>query len=230
LNVPRTYESRKRILVTGGAGFLGSHLIDRLLAKGHEVLCVDNLFTGTKRNIEHLHTNPRFEFMRHDVTFPLYVERARIIARSIGRKMVNALLWEITRRGKNLSIRVRFNLLRELLTRNAAWPSFLPELSAHQILNSAQARYIPKPLSISSIVLARATSGGGIDTPYARIYEDESLGWDAIAQNLTIIDVEGGYSSMLQEAFVDSLARALMPYVRPKPMEHDARFIEPAAT
>jgi UDP-glucuronate decarboxylase len=70
----RLYDSRKRILVTGGAGFLGSHLIDRLLEQGHEILCVDNLFTGTKRNIEHLHNHPRFEFMRHDVTFPLYVE------------------------------------------------------------------------------------------------------------------------------------------------------------
>ena len=72
--MPRLYASRKRILVTGGAGFLGSHLIDRLLEQGHEVLCVDNLFTGTKRNMEHLHAQPRFEFMRHDVTFPLYVE------------------------------------------------------------------------------------------------------------------------------------------------------------
>jgi UDP-glucuronate decarboxylase len=70
----RNYSTRKRILVTGGAGFLGSHLIDRLLSDGHEVLCVDNLFTGTKRNIEHLLLNPRFEFMRHDVTFPLVVE------------------------------------------------------------------------------------------------------------------------------------------------------------
>ncbi|MBO6776141.1 MAG: SDR family oxidoreductase [Marinibacterium sp.] len=70
----RLYDSRKRVLVTGGAGFLGSHLIDRLLAQGHEVICADNLFTGTKRNIEHLHGHPRFEFMRHDVTFPLYVE------------------------------------------------------------------------------------------------------------------------------------------------------------
>jgi UDP-glucuronate decarboxylase len=72
--MPRLYESRKRILVTGGAGFLGSHLCDRILAQGHEVLCVDNLFTGTKRNIDHLHAHPRFEFMRHDITFPLYVE------------------------------------------------------------------------------------------------------------------------------------------------------------
>jgi UDP-glucuronate decarboxylase len=73
-HVSRLYDSRKRILVTGGAGFLGSHLIDRLLVKGHEVLCADNFFTGTKRNIEHLHLHPRFEFIRHDVTFPLYVE------------------------------------------------------------------------------------------------------------------------------------------------------------
>ena len=70
----RNYDNRKRILVTGGAGFLGSHLCDRLLEQGHEVLCVDNLFTGTKRNVDHLHDHPRFEFIRHDVTFPLYVE------------------------------------------------------------------------------------------------------------------------------------------------------------
>jgi len=68
------YEARKRVLVTGGAGFLGSHLIDRLLARGDEVICVDNLFTGSKRNVEHLHGHPRFEFIRHDVTFPLYIE------------------------------------------------------------------------------------------------------------------------------------------------------------
>jgi UDP-glucuronate decarboxylase len=72
--MPRLYESRKRILVTGGAGFLGSHLIDRLMAQGHEVICADNLFTGSKRNIEHLHDNPRFEFLRHDVCNPLKVE------------------------------------------------------------------------------------------------------------------------------------------------------------
>jgi UDP-glucuronate decarboxylase len=64
----------KRILITGGAGFLGSHLSERLLALGHEVICVDNFFTGSKENIRHLIPNPYFELMRHDVTFPLYVE------------------------------------------------------------------------------------------------------------------------------------------------------------
>jgi UDP-glucuronate decarboxylase len=66
--------TRKRVLVTGGAGFLGSHLCERLLADGHDVLCVDNYFTGRKDNIAHLKDNPHFEAMRHDVTFPLYVE------------------------------------------------------------------------------------------------------------------------------------------------------------
>jgi UDP-glucuronate decarboxylase len=70
----RQYNASKKMLVTGGAGFLGSHLCDRLIEQGHDVLCVDNFFTGTKRNIEHLLDHPRFELMRHDVTFPLYVE------------------------------------------------------------------------------------------------------------------------------------------------------------
>jgi len=65
---------RKRVMVTGGAGFLGSHLCDRLLDKGYDVLCVDNYYTGSKRNIAHLLGNPYFELCRHDITFPLYVE------------------------------------------------------------------------------------------------------------------------------------------------------------
>ena len=64
----------KRVLVTGGSGFIGSHLCEQLLKQGHDVLCVDNFFTGTRRNVEHLRGNPRFELMRHDVTFPLFVE------------------------------------------------------------------------------------------------------------------------------------------------------------
>jgi UDP-glucuronate decarboxylase len=70
----RNYNSRTRVLVTGGAGFLGSHLCERLLGAGSSVLCVDNFFTGTKENVAHLLSSPRFELVRHDITFPLYVE------------------------------------------------------------------------------------------------------------------------------------------------------------
>lgn len=66
--------SKKRILITGGAGFIGSHLCERLLGKGHEVICADNFYTSRKANIAHLIHNPYFELMRHDITFPLYVE------------------------------------------------------------------------------------------------------------------------------------------------------------
>jgi UDP-glucuronate decarboxylase len=68
----------KKTLVSGGAGFIGSHLCERLLARGDDVLCVDNYFTGTKKNVQHLFANPLFELMRHVVTFPLYVEVSRI--------------------------------------------------------------------------------------------------------------------------------------------------------
>src|SRR5947199_2163274 len=68
------YGTRNRVVVTGGAGFLGSHLCERLLGQGHDVLCVDNFYTGTKDNIGHLIAHPHFELLRHDVTFPLYVE------------------------------------------------------------------------------------------------------------------------------------------------------------
>ncbi len=66
--------NQPRVLVTGGAGFLGSHLCDRLLAAGHEVICLDNFFTGSKQNIEHLRDHPRFELLRHDVIEPVLVE------------------------------------------------------------------------------------------------------------------------------------------------------------
>ena len=70
--------NERRVLITGGAGFIGSHLCERLLADGHEVLCIDNFYTGTRRNMHSLLDNPRFELMRHDVCFPLYVEVDRI--------------------------------------------------------------------------------------------------------------------------------------------------------
>lgn len=81
LREPRTHtiaDEDVSVLVTGGAGFLGSHLCERLLRRGSDVLCVDNLFTGSRRNVEHLLGLPKFEFIRHDVTFPLYVEVKRI--------------------------------------------------------------------------------------------------------------------------------------------------------
>ena len=74
----KNYDLTKRVLVTGGSGFLGSHLCERLLEQGYDVLCVDNFYTGTRLNIAHLQKNPRFEVLRHDICFPLYVEADEI--------------------------------------------------------------------------------------------------------------------------------------------------------
>jgi len=127
---------------------------------------------------------------------------------------VNALLWEILQRGKQWWVRARFRLLREVLTRELAWPRFVPELSVRQIYDFTQARYAPTPLSISSIVLVRAQTGEGDDTPNRNIYADETFGWDAVAPGLTVVDVDGGHFTLLQERFVDSLAKALMPHLQ----------------
>ena len=70
----KNYSTHTRTLITGGSGFLGSHLCERLLNKDHDVICLDNFFTGTKENIAHLLDNPHFELIRHDVTLPIYIE------------------------------------------------------------------------------------------------------------------------------------------------------------
>jgi thioesterase domain-containing protein len=144
------------------------------------------------------------------------LKRARVVAWAIAQKLMSALLWEIAQRGKRWTVRIRFRLLQELLARELAWPRFVSELSVRQILDSAEARYVPGPLSIPCVVLVRARTGEDSDTPYRDIYRDETLGWDNVADKLTVVDVDGGHSSMLQEPFVSSLANALMPYVKQK--------------
>ncbi len=146
---------------------------------------------------------------------PALVNRASIVVRAISKKALNAISWKIWGRIEPLRERTRFHLLRALLRRELAWPRFLSALTVLEIYVGAAAQYVPKPLSIP-VVLVRATTGEGIDRPYREIYADETLGWKAVAQDLSIIDVDGGHATMFQEQFVDSLAAALMPYVLPK--------------
>ena len=137
------------------------------------------------------------------------LKRAGIVIGAISKKLVNAMLWEISHRCKQLSARVRFRLLRVLLSRELEWPRFVPELTLREIYDGAAARYTPKPLSISSVVLVRPRTGEGEDTPYREIYADPTFGWGAVAQGLAVVDVDGGHITMLQERFVDSLAEAI---------------------
>ena len=141
------------------------------------------------------------------------LNRARTIIGAT-QELLNFLLSEIARRGRRLSVRARFRLLRVLLSRKLSWPSLVPELSVLEIYECAAARYTPNPLSGSSVVLARAKSGEGLDRPYREIYADETLGWNGVARGLVIVDVDGGHFTMLQERFVSSLTEALMPYLQ----------------
>jgi FkbH-like protein len=135
------------------------------------------------------------------------------IAIAASQKLVNALAWEITHRVTLWSVHARFRLLQQLLPRQWLWPSYLPELSVRQIYDSAEVLYKPKSFSTTTVVLLRARAGEGNDTPYREIYADETFGWGSITHALTVVDVDGGHSSMLQDPFVGSLVVALTPHL-----------------
>ena len=136
------------------------------------------------------------------------VRRASMVIAAISRKATNALIWEVRQRFRRWSAHARFRLLRWLLRREAAWPKLIPALSVRQIYDTAEESYAPQPLAVSSVLLVRAQTGEGSDTPYRDIFADETFGWDAIARGLAVVDVEGGHSSMLQEPFVESLGQS----------------------
>ena len=126
-------------------------------------------------------------------------------------KLWNAARWEVLSFYRRRSSRLRFDLLQFLLRRGWSWPSFIPDLTVREIYENAENDFHPQTLSGKQILLVRATVGEMTDTPYRDVYSDNSLGWDAFVSNLTIADVEGGHSSMLQEPFVKSLAGTLLP-------------------
>lgn len=146
-------------------------------------------------------------------------EQARFSARlysyvkAAWHKLVSFLAWEVSSRMKRLATRVRFRLLHELLMRGRPWPSSLAALSVREIYDSAEARYLPKALSNAGVLLLRAQSGDEYDKPYREVYADDTFEWNSVAQDITVIDVKGGHSSMLQEPFVESLVTALIPKV-----------------
>jgi thioesterase domain-containing protein len=138
------------------------------------------------------------------------------IAGIVLQKVINTVKWETSHRAQQWSVRVRFRLLQRLLDREQAWPALLPELSVQQIYDSAEPLYLPKPLQGTPTVLIRATVGEGDDIPYREIYADATFGWGSVIADLTVVDAEGGHSSMLQEPFVESVAEALLPFLAVK--------------
>ena len=143
--------------------------------------------------------------------------QAYTLAAAIALKAFTAARWEVLERSRRLWVRARFLLLRQLLSREKPWPSFVRPLSVRDIYDTAEATYAPAPLAGIPVVLARARSGSDGDTPYRDIYADDTFGWGKVSKQLTIIDVDGGHSSMLQEPFADCLAKALLQYLVDQP-------------
>jgi thioesterase domain-containing protein len=139
----------------------------------------------------------------------IYVERLYSSIIAALSKLKSFLVWEISSRARRLTTRLRFWLLHELLMRGRPWPPSLTELSVREIYDSAEARYFPKPLSNAGVVLLRAESGDEYDQPYREVYSDDTFDWNSVAEDLIVIDVKGGHSSMLQEPFVESLVGVL---------------------
>jgi len=125
------------------------------------------------------------------------------------RKVANTVAWEIANRTARWSIGARFGLLRFLRARGLQRPRLVPELTTRQIYESADALYAPGRLHDTPVVLVRARTGTGDDQPYCEIYADDTLGWGRHTDRVTIIDADGGHSSMVREPFAQTLADAM---------------------
>jgi thioesterase domain-containing protein len=143
----------------------------------------------------------------------IFLDRLMSSVRAALGKMRNFLVWQISSRLKLLTTRMRFRVLHEFLARGLPWPASLSELSVREIYDSAEARYVPKALSNAGVLLFRAQAGDAYDKPYREVYADHTFEWRSIVDDIIVIDVAGGHSSMLQEPFVESLAAALAPKV-----------------
>jgi thioesterase domain-containing protein len=203
-------------------GVIAYEMALQLTSAGESVGLLALLETAAPHTPERLGRMARQRLGRLKQTFASVREgdfelrRIVVMLGAIVRKSINGLRWEIQDRAEQLSVRLRFRLLRKVLRRKSAWPATVRELTVQQIYDCAHSRYAPKPMSSSNVLLVRAQTGEGEDEPFRNVYAEGTFGWHAIVDHLTAVDVAGGHSTMLNEGFVDSLAKALTPHLEPK--------------
>jgi FkbH-like protein len=222
INVMRNKQPRGPYLLGGlcAGGVIAYEMASQLKSAGETVQLVA-LFDAAKprarkrvgqiskqrvRRLETVFAGVRGE---HGISVP----RLYSSVKQASTKLMNALAWEVSSRAKRLTTRVRFRVLHRMLERGHPWPATVPELTVREIYDSAEARYSPKALSDAGVMLLRAQSGDSNDQPYREVYADETFDWRSVAQDIAVIDVKGGHSSMLQEPFVESLVEALTPTI-----------------
>jgi phthiocerol/phenolphthiocerol synthesis type-I polyketide synthase E len=132
------------------------------------------------------------------------------VASVIGRKVRNAATYEFSYLFERISVRLRFAFLKVAIRHNFRWPTAMPTLSVLQIYTVLRSRYMPPVLADVPVLLVRASSGEGADTPYRELYRDEDLGWRGVANRLELADANGGHSTMVQEHLVDSVASVMI--------------------
>jgi thioesterase domain-containing protein len=200
-------------------GVIAYEMAAQLLAAGESVGLVLLLETAMPRAVERLGIKQRLTRFKQAVmdyrgSRPISLRQLGAIVFFSVRKASRALRAEITERSSVILWMVaRYHLMRTLLLRIRRWPRFVPALSVRQIYTFAHERYVPSSMTLPSIVLVRGSTGEGDDTPYREVFVDDSFGWRTYVPQLTVIDVQGGHASMLEERFVNSLAAALRPYL-----------------
>ena len=147
-------------------------------------------------------------------------ERTWHLSSGVAKKIWNMISWEATSRFTKWSVRARFRLLKIVLSRGRPWPRSVPGLSVREIYECAEGAYVPKRIVGPSTVLIRAKTGELGDTPYIELYSDYTLGWGSVVADLTIVDVDGGHYSMLQEPHVTHLATALQTLLLSQPADN----------
>jgi thioesterase domain-containing protein/acyl carrier protein len=147
------------------------------------------------------------------------VSRWASLAVTLARKTRNTVAYECFSAIQRQSVRLRFLLLQMIVRRSGKWPAVVRPLSVMQIYNSLESRYRPPRLAEVPVLLVRASSGDGIDTPYRDVYRDEDFGWRQFAERLEIADVSGGHSSMLQQQEVQLLTAVLLKRLSALPLE-----------
>ncbi|MDR2013517.1 MAG: HAD-IIIC family phosphatase [Rhodanobacter sp.] len=147
------------------------------------------------------------------------------MAATFGRKAFRAARWEVSNTTRRAFVCWRFKLLDRTLRRNGAWPAAVPSLSVREIYDTAESGYRPTPISGPNVLLIRACSGEGGDTPFREIFAEDALGWAGLTDHLDSVDVDGGHFSMLQEPFAQAVAAQISARIRtPQAREPDVRM------
>jgi thioesterase domain-containing protein len=197
-------------------GVIAYEMARQLLDAGETIECVLLLDAATPQAVKTFGRVTKERFKRFGQLFvdpsagnsSPFKRLHMLLATAIG-KIRNTVVWELTDRTRRFGVRFRFHLLQIILRRRLHWPAAVPSLTVRQIYECAEAQYRPGPNLGVEVVLIRASTGEGGDTPYRQIYASDTFGWELVQSDLSVRDVSGGHFSMLQDPYVEDLSKTI---------------------